>query len=192
MPLCVVAAAGGIPTAGNGAPWWFAGATALGGVIIGVLAKWWIDRSAERRHHAREDRLRFAENRLEAFAEFLTAVISERGAWRRYKNALAETPQDVTKVARRAQEFETANLAAMKQQQVLALLSPATTDAVRKCMEIGPQDDEAMLSDATEALRSLAREELPSAPESKSTRAPASRKHLPFGIRRRGAGRSGD
>lgn len=60
-------------TAEDSAPWWFSGVVGLAGVIGGVLIKWIIDMISANRTNAREDRLRFIQDKRVAYASLLTA-----------------------------------------------------------------------------------------------------------------------
>jgi hypothetical protein len=66
------------------APWWFAAATSLLGVPLGIFLKWAIDRSSETRRQHREDRLRFLNERRETYAHFAQAahsVANQKGTY---------------------------------------------------------------------------------------------------------------
>src|SRR4051794_13380205 len=62
------------PTADTGhGPWWFASAIGVVGILLGLLIKWAIDALNTRRRDRREDKLRFIQDKREAYADLLAA-----------------------------------------------------------------------------------------------------------------------
>lgn len=140
-------------------PAWLSGVIGLAGVIIGIGAKWLLDSRQRKHQEIREDKLRFANNRLTAFTEFLSAVVAERGSYIRLQDARREA-DNTELIALRTKDFEEANLLAMHHQQTIEILSPKASSVVRECMRLAVHNDHQAFGDALDAVRKQARTEL--------------------------------
>jgi hypothetical protein len=58
----------------NSAPWWFAGAAALAGIVVGALLKWIFDMLSERQKRRHEVSSRFTREKKEAYQQFMLAI----------------------------------------------------------------------------------------------------------------------
>lgn len=54
-------------------PWWFASAAGIAGILVGLLAKWGVDALQTHRRDAREDKLRFIQDKRIAYSDLLAA-----------------------------------------------------------------------------------------------------------------------
>lgn len=70
MLIDIVAAT---PAATDKGPWWFASGVGIAGVLVGLSIKWLADVLHTRGRDARDDRLRFIQDKRVAYSDFLAA-----------------------------------------------------------------------------------------------------------------------
>ena len=68
--IATIAAAASVDGKG---PWWFASAAGIAGVLVGLLVKWLVDARHTRSRDAREDQLRFIQDKRVAYSDLLAA-----------------------------------------------------------------------------------------------------------------------
>lgn len=88
MLMTILAAA---TSANDKGPWWFASAVGIAGVLLGLLIKWLADALHTRSRDAREDRLRFIQDKRVAFSDLLAACTEVADAEHDHRLLLARS-----------------------------------------------------------------------------------------------------
>lgn len=72
-------------------PWWFASAAGIAGILVGLLVKWGVDALNTRSRDAREDRLRFIQDKRVAYSDLLAACTEVADAEHDHRLLLARS-----------------------------------------------------------------------------------------------------